>query len=127
MNPFYQWKHPKAEGYFRWMETRLEGLNELRRQYPDHVVPFDRYPAPDGLLPIGYDDNGGTLCFQMTGSIEAWPIVLLSSKFGGSYATFRGNLPAFLVAVLKEDFRPSPWPSDMFPIQSPAFRPYTTE
>jgi len=106
MDPFYEWKHPQATGYFRWMETRLDGLDELRRQHPESVVPFDRHPAPDGLLPFGYDDNGGTLCFQVSGVVDAWPIVFLSGKFGGSYDTFRGNVAAFLVALLKEKFLP---------------------
>jgi hypothetical protein len=127
LDPFYEWKHPQATGYFRWMETRLEGLDEHRKEYPKYIAPYNRYPAPEGLVPFGYDDNGGTLCFQVTGESDSWPVVFLDGKLSECYDVFRGSVSAFLVALLREEFLPKTWPSDFFPIQTPAFRPYTTE
>jgi hypothetical protein len=127
MDPFYEWKHPQASGYFRWMATRLEGLDEMRKQYPKYVAPYNRYPALEGVVPIGYDDNGGTLCFEVAGSSDSWPIVFLDGKLSERYDVFRGTIPEFLTALLREEFLPSTWPADVFPIERPAFRPYTNE
>jgi hypothetical protein len=127
MNPFYQWKHPEASGYFRWTETRLETLDSpYRRESPTYYAPFERHPAPNGLIPFGYDDNGGTLCFQVSGDESSWPIILLDGKLTPEYDTFQGTVAAFIGALLEAKFKPTTWP-DLFPIKSPAFRPYTKE
>src|SRR5689334_5343760 len=126
MDPFYQWKHPQARDYFRWTETRLDTLDSsFRRDNPKYYAPFERYPAPNGLIPIGYHDNGGTLCFQVSGEPSDWPIILLDGKLTPRHDTFRGTVAGLITALLEESFTPTTWPDDVFPIEGPAFRPYT--
>jgi hypothetical protein len=128
MNPFYQWKHPQAQDYFRWTETRLDTLDStFHRENPKYYAPFHRYPAPNGLIPFGYDDNGGTLCFQVSGVPSVWPIILLDGKLSPRHDIFRGTIASFIVALLEESFLSTTWPADFFPIERPAFRPYTKE
>src|ERR1043166_7380452 len=74
LNPFHEWKHSEAEGWREWMRSRLGSLDELRRQFPRDTAPFSPHPAPDGLLPFGYNDNGGTLCWQVKGGPDSGPI-----------------------------------------------------
>jgi hypothetical protein len=128
MNPFYQWKHPQAQGYHAWVRTRLDGFYEMRAEFPDYVAPFNRHPSPGGLFPFGYDDNGGTLCWQVQGEPDLWPIIYLDGKQSDCYDRFDLTLTHFLVALLSGEISaPQIFPADLFPIARPAFRPYSTE
>jgi SMI1-KNR4 cell-wall len=127
LNPFYKSKHPQEQGYLEWMQTRIKGLDKLREQYPQYVAPFSEYPSLNGLLPIGYNDNGGTICWQITGAPDSWRIVCLGGKLSDNYDEFDTNLTGFLASLLTEEISPKTFPEDFFPIAKPMFQPYTTE
>jgi hypothetical protein len=128
MNPFYKWKHPQAQQSWReWMQMRFTGFSEQQRKYPKYNAPFQIHPAPDGLLAFGYDDNGGTLCWQTTGNPDSWRIVCLDGKLSEEYDVFDMTLTGFLDALLSEKISPKTFAPDFFPIRQPAVRPYTTQ
>ena len=127
-DPFYQWTHPQASKSWRqWMETRLGGLEEMRRKWPNDTAPFKPHPAPEGLLAFGYDDNGGTLCWQMRGEPDAWPIICLDPNLSQEYDAFAMSLTEFLASLMAQQIVPVTYPADFFPIPQPAFRPYVNE
>ncbi len=128
MNPFYRWKHPQMQkSWKQWMEMRLGSLAEDRQRWPKYTAPFLPHPSPDGLLAFGYDDNGGTLCWQMCGAPDNWPIVCLDGKFSERFDRFTIPLTGLIAAIVGEEFLPNTFPPDLFPIAHPAFRPYTKE
>lgn len=128
MDPFYEWKHPDAqEDWVGWMTKRVGPLKDMRSEFPEEVAPFDLHPAPNGLLPIGYDDNGGTMCWQTTGAPDSWPIICLDEGLTKEYDMFEMSLTSFLAALLHGEVTPRTFPPDFFPIPQPAFRPYATE
>jgi hypothetical protein len=128
MNPFYLWKHPEASKSWKaWFEKRFEGFSELQKEYPRYQAPFRVFPEPNGVLAFGYDDNGGTLCWQTSGNPDSWRIVCLDGKTSERYDSFDMNLTGFLDALLHERISPNTFAPDFFPIRQPAFRPYTTE
>jgi hypothetical protein len=127
LDPFYRWKHPQAqENWKEWMKMRLGGLN-AHREYSEYTAPFDAYPASGGLLAFGYDDNGGTLCWQTTGKPDSWNIICLDGKLSEEYDRFQMPLTAFIAGLLTEEIFPKTFARDFFPISKPAFKPYTTE
>jgi len=128
MDPFYEWKRPHAQENWReWSQQRIGPLESMRREFPDEIAPFQVHPALDGLLAFGYDDNGGTLCWQTSGAPDSWPIVCLDEGLSKEYDVFDMSLTAFLAALLSGEIAPGTFPPDFFPIGQPAFRPYTTE
>lgn len=112
-----------ATDYFQCMKKRLALLNDFREQYPRDTAPFNQYPSPEGLLPFGYDDNGGTLCFQVVGKPEAWPIICLDGKLSERFEVFHTTVSGFIADVLERKIFPCTWPPDFFPIPQPVFRP----
>jgi hypothetical protein len=127
MNPFYRWRHPEAGSFYAWIQTRLEGLDEMYEKFPEYSAPFRRHPAPNGLFPFGYDDNGGTLCWKITRAPDSWPIVCLGGKYSAPYGEYDMTLTNFLVGLLSGKIFPPTFPPDLFPILRPAFSPYTTQ
>ena len=128
MNPFYEWKHPQARvGWREWMINRIGHLNEVGEVNKVYHAPFKAYPVSGGLLAFGYDDNGGTLCWQTSGEPNQWPIVCLDGKTSDEYDTFRLSLSEFLTDVVGEKISPATFAPDLFPAGKPVFRPYKNE
>ena len=128
MDPFYKWRHPQAaESWKVWAEKRFEGFSNRQKQFPKYCAPFKPYPTQDGVLAFGYDDNGGTLCWQTSGSPDLWRIVCLDGGLSEEYDVFDMNLTGFLDALMSEKISPKTFAPDFFPIRQPAFRPYTTQ
>jgi hypothetical protein len=127
MTPFYKWKHPEGVDYVEWSRTRLRGLDQVHVDFPEFAPPFYEFPARDGLLPIGYTDNGGTICWQTAGAPDNWGVVVLAEEYPLGYDKFETSLTGFLVGLLERRLVPSTFPRDFFPIPTPAFIPYTTQ
>lgn len=130
LNPFYKWKHPQANQSWReWRQMRLSFLDEWQTEHPERVAPFRRYPAPEGLLAFGYDDNGGTLCWRTSGPPDGWEIICLDSHLSREYDRFKVPLTTFLSDLLTQRDCPTTFPDsdDFYPLRRPLFRPYTTE
>jgi hypothetical protein len=125
MNPFVPWQHAQAPDFFNWARKRLEGLDEGNRFRTGYAAPFVRHPAPDGLFPFAYDDDSGTLCWQVSGQPDSWRIVCLDRKMSERFERFDMSLTGFLVALLKGEIFPRTFSAKIFPIQRPAFRPGT--
>jgi hypothetical protein len=123
-SPFYRWPHPQAVGYYEWISTRLDGLDEMHVKFPEFSPPFYSYPAPGGLIPIGYTDNGGTICWQAVASSDSWGVVCFADKFSLGYDKFETTLTGFLVGLLERTLSPKTFPPDFFPIPKPSFNPY---
>jgi hypothetical protein len=127
MSPFYRWRHPQALDFFDWIRSRLDGLDEIHQTFPQYAPPFQRHPAPAGLIPIGYTDNGGTICWKTEGDPESWIVVCLAPKYHEGYDVIPSNLTRFLAGLLDGKIAPSTFAPDFFPITRPAFAPYTTQ
>jgi hypothetical protein len=127
LSPFYEWKQPQTTDYFDWIRTRLDGLDEMHQSFPHHAPPFYRHPAPGGLVPIGYTDNGGTLCWQTIDEPDSWTIVCFAGKFSLGYDKFPMCLTGFLAELLEGNISLKTFPSDFFPIPKPTFEPYATQ
>lgn len=121
-SPCYRGEH--AVEWFRWMKTALDGLDDFHRSFPTHAPPFLRYPAPNGLIPIGYTDNGGTICWETRGEPDSWNIVCLADKYSLGYDKSEASLTGFLVGLLERRFALKTFPADFYPISKPAFVPY---
>ena len=122
MNPFCSWQHAQAPDFYKWVEKRLDGLDEGAKFRPAYSAPFFRHPAPNGLFPFAYDDNGGTICWQVSGQPDLWRIVCLDSKMSERCETFDMSLTGFLAALLSEEIFPRTFNQSIFPIRRPAFR-----
>lgn len=122
MSPFYE--GGETVDFWKWIKSALDGLDEMHSMSPNHAPPFFRYPARSGLIPIGFTDNGGTICWQADGPPEYWSIVCLAGKLSLGYDKFNTSLTGFLVDLLRERISPKTFPPDLFPIPRPAFRPY---
>ena len=128
VDPFYEWKHPEAkESWCDWMTKRIGNLDKIEEKYKNYHAPFRPHPAPNGLLAFGYDDNGGTLCWQTEGESDSWPIVCLDGKLSEEYDTFKMTLTAFLAGLVREEISPVTFAPDLFPARQPFFRPYVHE
>jgi hypothetical protein len=79
------------------------------------------------LIPIGYTDNGGTMCWRAKNGPDVWSIVCLDGKFTGGYDFFETCVTGFLAGFLQRRLVPKTFPRDVFPLGKPAFRPYTTQ
>lgn len=127
-NPFYKWKHPQASKSWKaWIGKRFELYEEFQQKWPNDTAPFPLFPKPEGLLAFGYNDNGGTLCWQTIGDPNSWRIVCLDGKLSEQYDVFDMTLTGFLDSLVSEKISPKTFAPDFFPIRQPAFRPYTTE
>jgi hypothetical protein len=128
MDPFYEWKHPQAHRSWReWIISRIGHLNELEEQAKPYYAPFKAYPVPNGLLAFGYDDNGGTLCWETAGNPNQWPIVCLDGKTSDEYNLFTLSLSAFLAGMVNKEIVPISFAPDLFPAHRPFFRSYKDE
>ena len=123
MTPFAQWQHAQAPDFFAWARKRLEGLDEGQKFRPGFSAPFVRHPAPSGLFPFAYDDDSGTLCWQVSGQPDSWRIVCLDKKMSERFDRFDMSLTGFLVGLLNGEILPRTFSSKIFPIRRPAFRP----
>lgn len=122
MNPFYPWQHAQAPDFFAWSRKRLEGLDEGPRFRPGYSAPFERHPSPNGLFPFAFDDDSGTLCWQVSGQPDSWRIVCLDRTMSERFEQYEMSLTGFLVALLNGEIFPRTFRSNIFPIQRPAFR-----
>jgi len=128
INPFYEWKHPPTKRSWRkWMQDRLEFLDEWQEKHAGDVAPFRCYPAPGGLLAFGYDDCGGTLCWKTVGEVDSWSIICLDAEFSKQFDRFDMSLTTFLAELLTAKICPRTFPEDFSPLRKTMFRPYTDE
>jgi hypothetical protein len=128
IDPFYEWKHPQAQKNWRaWIIDRIGHLNNIEERVKNYYASFKPYPAVNGLLAFGYDDNGGTLCWQTTGKPDQWPIVCLDGKTTQEYDLFDMPLTEFLAGVVSEKICPATFAPDLFPAKEPYFRSYQNE
>lgn len=127
LTPFYRFRHPEGLEYFEWVRTRLDDLDEFRESFPECAPPFHRFPAQNGLIPIGYTDNGGTLCWHTAGQPDSWGVVCLDGKYGDGYDKFETSLTGFLAGFLGNHLIPATFPTDIFPLTQAAFVPYVDE
>jgi hypothetical protein len=123
MNPFQPWQHASSPDFFDWAGKRLAGLDERHKFRPGFSAPFLTHPSSNGLLPFAYDDDGGTLCWQVSGQPDSWPIICLDNKMSGRFDRFDMSLTGFLVALLKDEIFPRTFKENIFPIRHPAFQP----
>jgi hypothetical protein len=123
MNPFQPWQHASSPDFFGWARKRLEGLDEGHNFRPGFSAPFLSHPSPHGLFPFAYDDDGGTLCWQVSGRPDSWRIICLDHKMSGRFDRFDMSLTGFLVALLKDEIFPRTFKENIFPIRHPAFKP----
>ncbi len=127
LTPFYRWSHPESVDFFTWVKTRLSGLNDVHQTFPEFAPPFCEFPASGGLFPIGFTDNGGTICWQTEGTPDSWPVVILAEEYPLGYNKYDTSLTEFLADLLEGRLVPKTFPGDFYPIPRPAFVPYKLE
>lgn len=121
MNPFSAGNSAK---YWKdWMRKRFEGYEEFQKKWPDDTAPFPVFPKPEGLLAFGYNDNGGTLCWQTKGDPDSWRIVCLDGKLSERYDVFDMTLTGFLESLVRRKIRPKTFAPGFSLVRQPAFRP----
>ena len=121
MNPFQPFQHAQFADFHGWVRKRLEGLDEGFKFRRHFSAPFVGHPSPNGLFPFAYDDAGGTLCWQVGGPRDSWPIICLDAKMSNRFDRFDLSLTGFLVALLKGEIFPRTFEDSIFPIKRPAF------
>lgn len=123
-DPWYMRKHPHSDkSYLAWIDRQLTGLKPEWRTYPEYIAPFLPYPAPNGLLPWGFTDNGDTLCWQTIGVPDCWPLVVLDNKQSEQYEHYPITVTEFLAQWLHQRIEPRIFPDNIFPAEEPLFRP----
>ncbi len=122
MNPFQSWQHAQAPDFYTWAQKRLHGLDDGPKLRPGYSAAFVEHPTPNGLFPFGYDDNSGTLCWQVSGQPDSWRIVCLDRNMSERFDQFDMSLTGFLVALINGEIFPRTFSSAVFPIRRPAFK-----
>jgi len=95
-------------------------VTELTRQW-EALLALPKLPSTKR------SDNGGTLCWQVSGEPDSWHIVCLDGKLSERYDRFDMTLTGFLAAWLSQEISPRTFAPDFFPIPRPAFKPYSTQ
>ena len=107
-----------------FVQLRLGGLRNMQRDAPKYAMPFPVYPAPTGVFPFGYTDNGGTLFWLRIGSSNKWPIIIArDSGYANDCERYDCFLPDLIEGWLSRRLKiRSLSPPDLFPIPKPFFR-----
>ncbi len=60
-------------------KTMLDSYKHLKNKYPDYYK-HEVYPYPNGILPLGYTDNGDEVFWKTAEKTENWTIVVYESR-----------------------------------------------
>jgi len=94
------------------VEQILGMWRSTKAEYGEVECPYPLYPEPDGLLPWGYLDTGGSLYWQTSGLPEEWIVVLNESR-GPKVERFHETMTGFLTALLSRNL-----PSNILPVRA---------
>ena len=78
------------------LDSWLDHYYGLRCEYPEKC-PLPPFPEPGGLLPLGGDSNGGSVCWLTVGGPDAWPIIRIPH---GLFPVERHEMPLVRFLVL---------------------------
>jgi hypothetical protein len=104
------------------VRSKAAALRHWKQEHPKDI-PYDVWPTPGGLLPLGSTDVGDNLFWRTRGKPDAWTIVL-SSRGGDGWVELDCGLAAFLRRMFQEDIQVGFWPPEWL---RPAFRQHTDE
>jgi hypothetical protein len=92
--------------------TRIrENYLSLQEAIPDQF-PFEFWPTPGGLLPVGVTADGATIVWRTTEDCDDWTIGVQSDGFPRMHVSDLG-LVAWLVALLQGGFTSRYFPDDI--------------
>jgi hypothetical protein len=121
-NPFYF--ASQGRNFDRWVNSRLQDIEEAKKVYPDEAIRFETFPKEGGLFPWGYTDNGDSLCWLIQGE-EQWPIVCVDDRCSNEFDIYQLSISQFITAWFQKEIPvPKITPANFYPIQEPVFTPY---
>jgi hypothetical protein len=119
-HPFHS--APKSGTYASFVRLRLEGIRWFQREAPKHAAQFPVYPQTEGLFPVGYTDNGGTIFWLMQGPPDSWPVVCFPRSYTKDFEVLKLALTVVLGRWLNRTLKiRALTPPDLFPLPSPTF------
>lgn len=73
--------------------------------------PYKAYPRKKGLIAWASDDNGNMFCWQVEGSSENWPVVVIDESWepGKGFSRFEMTMTSFLASVFGRQLSCPPW------------------
>lgn len=90
----------------------LEVFRSMKTKYGISICPYQLFPEPDGLFPIGYTDNGDDLFWLTKGAPEEWRIIIHQTR-SANYEEYKGNLSNFLTELLSGKLKSNILPVDL--------------
>lgn len=112
--------NPFATYYLKAIESDCSILLALQHMSVEEARnPYPVYPNYPGLLPIGSDENGGTLCWLTKGTPDKWPIIIKSHE--DEYKECRLTLTTFLAKAMSNKIKVFMW--DRFKAEERCFEP----
>ena len=99
-------------------EPILDSLAELRDTFGEDI-PYNLFPAANGLLPFAGTDNGDTLFWQTNEQPDQWTIVVKDSR-EPEYQEYKENITSFLAKLFSREIICKIFPKD-FPSSAPTF------
>ena len=122
LNPFID-----PPGYLHLIESGrdvMEMYEQGRSQNPKYHAPFPAYPAPNGILPWGRDDNAGLQCWLTQGHPDDWTVVILDSHYSENYCEYPTSATGFLSGWISGRINVSFYPEDVGPAEQPLFESF---
>lgn len=114
---------PGYRGYVGDIKAECQRLRDIRGAARNEDHPFDVFPDPGGLLPLGLDECDVWLCWATTSAPESWPIVVRWTWGAQGMRTFHRPLSDLLLALFERKVELPCWPLPAF-VDDVRFVPY---
>jgi hypothetical protein len=98
MNPF-------DPSYLKWRSGSLRRLTIEKQN--GRLKHYDIFPAYDGLLPWGEDENGTSLTWKTSGDPDHWPVVVVGHN--GCVEEWPLSFSSFLARVFTNQIQSQVW------------------
>lgn len=98
MNPF-------DPSYLKWRTGSLRRLAVEKQG--KHLKDYDIFPAKDGLLPWGEDENGTSLTWKTSGESDRWAVVVVGHN--GCIEEWQLSFSSFLAQLFKNEIHSQVW------------------
>jgi hypothetical protein len=102
--------NPFGSAYLKEVTLLCDILDEYKSG--EIEVPYDIHPETPGLLPLGVDDQRGTLLWLTSGDANSWPLVF--DPGNGNYQEFKMSLGDFLAKLFRRQVECEVWGAPPF-------------
>ena len=90
--------------------------------FPEYHHPFPMFPAQNGLLPWGEDDNRHPFCWLTEREPDSWTVINLDGHYSEAYRQIPTSVTGLLAGWLAGELIGDWYSEDVFPTQRRIFR-----